>query len=297
MISRNTSDEKWSKKPEESIAPPHKMSVRNICQEVKLQALPVNKVKEKDKKNEVVCHEQLPQPPFLITVVAPRKSGKTNLTVDLLLDEMKYCKKFDIILIWSRTFKHDSKWKNISLPEGSTTTHFDEYEAEDILRVAEEVAEKTVVNALWIFDDMITEGIMNARRMGALESIAVRGRHANVSIIIITQQYMALSPAIRNNSTNMLLFRIRNGNELEKVANENRESLSMKDFLTLYNYATAKPYGFMHVNNQQADPNKRFSIGWDNLLELREDRAKFDQDEQNASSIAALKLLTEAGYK
>lgn len=262
-----------------------------------MAALPVNKVKELEKKDEVECNEQLPQPPFLLTVVAPRKSGKTNLTVDLLLDESKFCHKFDIILIWSRTFKHDSKWKNISLPEGSTTTEFDELEAEDILRLAEQVAEKTVVNSLWVFDDMITEGIMSPRRMGALESIAVRGRHANVSIIIITQQYMALSPAIRNNSTNLVLFRIRNGDELEKVAKENRESLSVKDFLSLYNYATDKPYSFMHINNQQSNPAKRFAVGWDRLLELRPDREQHARDEENDAGIEVLRLLHESGYK
>ena len=125
-----------------------------------------------------------------------------------------------------------------------------------------------MVNALFIFDDMITEGIMNSRRMGTLESIAVRGRHANVSIIIITQMYMALSAPVRNNATNSIFFRIRNGDELEKVAHENRESLSLQQFLAIYNYATSDPYAFLHINNQEADPKKRFNKNWDTSLEL-----------------------------
>lgn len=231
--------------------------------------LSVQAVKEKEKKEQVKVDPILPQPPFLLPIVAPRKSGKTNLLLDALLDDAKYSGKFDIIIIWSRTFNHDSKWKNIKQDEVVIFTTFVEAEVYQIMQAAEWVATKVVVNVLFIFDDMISEGIMNPHKMGTLESIAVRGRHANVSIIIITQQYMALSPAVRNNSTNSIFFRIRNGDELDKIARENRESLSTEDFLHLYNFATAEPYGFLHVNNQEADPKKRFYKNWNISLELK----------------------------
>lgn len=147
-------------------------------------------------------------------------------------------------------------------------TTFNEEEVHTLMRVAEMIAKKIVVNVLFIFDDMISEGIMNPHKMGTLESIAVRGRHANVSIIIISQQYMALSPAVRNNSTNSIFFRIRNGDELDKIARENRESLNPDEFLQLYNFATDEPFCFLHVNNQEADPKKRFFKNWDISLQL-----------------------------
>jgi hypothetical protein len=203
-----------------------------------------------------------------MTITAPRKSGKTNLLLDSLLSHDKYCGKFDIIIVWSRTFHHDSKWKNIDLPAGSVFTTFQESDVATLMVVAEHVAKKTQVNTLFVFDDMITDGIMNNRKMGTLESIAVRGRHANVSIAIITQQYMALSPAVRNNSTNSLFFRIRNGDEREKIMRENRESLTPDQFLELMDFATEEPFSFLHVNNQQADPKKRFYKQWDTLLQL-----------------------------
>jgi hypothetical protein len=236
--------------------------------EEKNPALEVQRVPEIEKTEIPDCDEHLPQPPFLLTLIAPRKSGKTNLLLDLLLDENKYCGKFDVIIIWSRTFYHDSKWQNIDLPEGSVFTVFNEEDIETIMECAERVAEEVVVNALFILDDMITDGIMNAHRMGTIESIAVRGRHANVSIIIISQQYMALSPAVRNNSTNSCFFRIRNGDELDKIARENRESLKMDEFLEVYNHCTSEPFSFLHVNNQKADPSLRFSKRWDQLLQI-----------------------------
>jgi len=204
----------------------------------------------------------LPEPPFLLTVVAPRKSGKTNLVVDLLLDADKYKNKFDVIFIWSRTFHLDGKWKNICLPPGSIFDKFNENDVTVLLETAEEVNKVTPVNTLFIFDDMVTEGIMNSRRMGALEAIAVRGRHVNVSIIIITQQYLALSPPVRNNTTNMVIFRVRNGDEMEKITRENREWMKEQDFKAMFYDITKDPYSFLHINNQRQDPKERFHKNW-----------------------------------
>lgn len=230
--------------------------------------LAVNKIKEHFTKDNLNVNPLLPQPAFLLVVVAPRKSGKTNLTVDLLHDAEKYNGKFDVVVVWSRTYEHDSKWKNINLPEGSVLDSFVESEALEILNAAEHVSKTKQVNTLFIFDDMITEGIMSPHKMGVLENIAVRGRHANVSIIIITQQYMALSPSVRNNATNSVFFRIRNGDELEKVARENREGMRKEAFLEMFADVTADPYSFLHINNQQADPTKRFWKNWDTMVDI-----------------------------
>lgn len=230
--------------------------------------LAVSKVKEKKKEIKIACNPLLPQPPFLLSVVAPRRSGKSNLLVDLLIDDNKLCKKFDVIFIWSRTYHHDSKWKNIQLPPGSVFTSFVEREALVLLELTEAVTRKNAFSSLWIFDDMIADKIMNTHRMGALEAIAVRGRHSNISLVIISQQVMSLSPAIRNNSTNLVIFRIRNSDELEKIARENRESLDAAQFMDIYDYATRDPFSFLHINNQEQDPKLRFRKGWDELLIL-----------------------------
>lgn len=228
----------------------------------------VQAVNEKSKQNLLEVTSDLPQPPFLATMVAPRYSGKTNCLLDCLLDPQKYCGKFDVIIIWSATFYLDSKWKNIRLPPGSVFTVFNESEVRTLLAVAEAVAKKKTIHSLWIFDDMISEGIMNAHRMGTLETVATRGRHANISLIIITQKYMALSGPVRTNATNTIIFRIRNGDELKRITDANRESLSADQFLDLYNDATNEPYQFLHVNNQQPDPKRRYCRNWNEPYEL-----------------------------
>jgi hypothetical protein len=223
-----------------------------------------------DKTPHLPCKvlEGLPQPPFLLTVVAPRRSGKTNLLLDLLLDEEKYCYKFDAIFIWSKTFNLDYKWRNITLPPGSVFNDFKEEECMAILDAAEQVnaIAKPPVNILFIFDDMVGEGIMNPHKLGTLDKIAVRGRHMKVSIIILTQQYMALSPPVRNNTTNQVIFRVRNRKEFETIAIENCEHLTVNKFKKMFMEATSERFSFLHINNQEEDPANRFHKKWRGVI-------------------------------
>jgi len=220
--------------------------------------LGVGVVKENANKVECNVTHGLPEPPFFLTVVAPRKSGKTNLVIDLLTDKDKLLGKFDAVFIWSRTFYLDPKWKNIDLPPGSIFTEFIEEELAELMDAIEETYQQIPISILLVFDDMVTEKIMNSHRIGQIDSVAVRGRHSGTSCIIISQQYLSLSPPVRNNTTNMVIFRVRNGDEMEKIARENREWLEMDEFKKLFFEYTNEPYSFMHINNQRQDPKERF---------------------------------------
>lgn len=219
-------------------------------------------MKENKKLAKCKIEYGLPEPPFFLTVVAPRKSGKTNLVVDLLTDKDKLYGKFDAVFIWSRTFMLDGKWKNITLPPGSIFTEYVEEELAMIMDAIEDLHKEVSVNILLIFDDMVTEKIMNSHRIGQIESVAVRGRHSGTSCIIITQQYLSLSPPVRNNTTNMVIFRVRNGDEMEKITRENREWLTMDEFKKMFFEYTKEPFSFMHINNQRQDPKERFHKNW-----------------------------------
>lgn len=241
-------------------------------------------VTENKKKLKCEVTKGLPVPPFLMTIVAPRNSGKTNLLLDALTDENKYRGKFDVIFVWSRTYHLDPKWKNINLPIGSIFKEFNEADVADLMATAEYVNRTEPVNTLFIFDDMITDGIMNPRRMGELEAIAVRGRHMNVSIVILTQQYLALSPPVRNNTTNMVIFRVRNGDEMEKIARENREGLTIDEFKDMLNDVTSERYSFLHINNQNPNPAERFHKNWYGVYGKENNTPKEDSETESSES-------------
>lgn len=229
----------------------------------------------------IKCSEHLPQPPFLMTITAPRKSGKTNNLIDMLLDEEKYCHKFDFIAIWSKTVDHDSKWKNLNLMKEFVFENFVEDQVRKLYEDVELLSKKKNIKSLFIFDDMIDQHIMSPMKMGVLETIAVRGRHIGLSIIIISQQYMKLSPPIRNNCTNGLFYRIRNNKERKVIREENQEMLSKNDFDSLLDYATEEPYAFLHINNQVADPHQRFRKNWDEVLYLHNLNTHVEEEEES----------------
>ncbi len=238
-------------------------------EEVAGNGLTVNLMKEDPKKKNKI-NSMLPQPPFLMTVVAQRASGKTNMCIDFLADNLKYGKHFDLIYIWSTSFYHDSKWKNIKLPceEKMVREIYDMDEIEDLFKTLQEISKHTHMEVLFLFDDMIDQNVMQSHHMGTIEAIAVRGRHYNISIIMISQLYKKLSVAMRVNSTNLIFFRIRNRGELDKIVDENQESLTKDEFLQVYNHCTEEPYTFLHINNQEPDPSKRFRKNWDNIIHI-----------------------------
>ena len=228
-------------------------------------------MKEKPKKKPGNIHEMLPQPPFLMTVVAQRASGKTNMVIDLLTDDKKLRGVFDLVFVWSTSYYHDSKWKNINIPceEKMVFEKYDIDAIEDLFKTLQEIAKTKTMHVLFVFDDMIDQNVMHPQQMGTIEAIAVRGRHYNISVIMISQLYKKLSGPMRVNSTNSIFFRIRNRNELEKVVEENQESLTKKDFLQVYNQATKEPFSFLHINNQEVDPAKRFRQNWNTIIEIK----------------------------
>lgn len=186
----------------------------------------------------------------------------------MLLDDAKYCHKFDFICIWSKTFTHDSKWRNLYIDPECVHEVFDENVVRSLFEEIEEISKKMNIRSLFIFDDMIDQNVMDPRKMGILETVAVRGRHVGLSLIIISQQYMKLSPPIRNNATNAIFYRIRNNKERKCIREENQEMLSRKDFDEVLEFCTLEPYSFLHVNNQTTDPTLRFRKNWDQVLHL-----------------------------
>lgn len=223
------------------------------------------------KKRDLGVNDLLPNPPFLLGLLAPRKSGKTNVVVDSLLDKKKYNGKFDKIYIWSQSYELEPKWRRLEIDPECVKTTWNEHEAKAIVAEIEEiVSHDPDFHTLFIWDDMIDANIMHKNSMGVLEGIAIRGRHANISVMIISQMYKSFSTPLRNNMTNMIIFRIRNKNELNKMVEENQESLSNEDFLDIYNYATSTPFSFLHINNQEPDPSLRFRKNWNTIIKLND---------------------------
>jgi len=76
------------------------------------QLLKIGNVEPKDKyAHPKVSHQQLPQHPFSMLIVAPKGSGKTNLICHLILHQYKGY--FHRIVVCSPTLENDNKWEMV----------------------------------------------------------------------------------------------------------------------------------------------------------------------------------------
>ena len=81
-----------------------------------------------------------------------------------------------------------------------------------------------------------------------------------ISTIVSTQKYRAISNIIRVNATNLYVFRLRNGGDLEALIDELNALTDKKTLLQLYNMATSEPYSFLFINLNAKKLNDIFYI-------------------------------------
>lgn len=243
--------------------------------------LTVDEVKvNKKRKNSIKCHPLLPQPPFMLLMAAPRFSGKTNLLIKMLIDDDMYCKKFDEIFIWSKSFHNDEKWKAINFDEDYVEEHvFKTYNEAQVQNLFENIQEESIENprnVLFIFDDMMGDNILSSGRIQTIDRLASTGRHFDISVAVIFQKFMKFSPTTRENATNVVIFEQKNSTALEQIASEYKGSMTLPDFFKVYNFATNEPFSFLHINLQETDPKKRFRKNWNTVItsEKKQDEQK-----------------------
>lgn len=236
----------------------------------KHEGLEVKEIKNPNRKH-FKCNELLPQPPFMLLMAAPRNSGKTNLLINMLIDNEMYCKKFDEIFIWSKSYYNDNKWRSIYFDKDYETSHvFEEYNDAAVKKLFTSIRErskrKQKVEVLFIFDDMIADNVMNSHKTQVLDAIAATGRHFDVSAVVIFQKFMKFTPIVRENATNIVIFEQKNSTALEVIADEYKGALTKKQFIKIYQEAVSEPYSFLHINLQIPEQDKRFRKNWNTII-------------------------------
>ena len=74
-----------------------------------------------------------------------------------------------------------------------------------------------------------------------------RGRHNSISTIVASQKWSSLAPIIRVNATELFIYRLRNGKDIECYLDELSALYDKKTLLDVYNQATSQPYSFLYV--------------------------------------------------
>ena len=108
---------------------------------------------------------------------------------------------------------------------------------------------------LIVFDDLITDMILNKKLNSILSELFLRGRKLNISLVFITQSNFRVPKYVRVNTTHFFISKIQNKRELQDIAINHSSDISTKDFDNIYRECTAKRYSFLVNDTPLASNN------------------------------------------
>jgi len=221
--------------------------------------------------------------PLRDIILGPSGSGKGVLLSNMILDIYRGC--FDRIYIFSPSIDVDKTWipvkdyieKSQKVDLKKEKLFFDSYDAEaleNIVSTQHKVADHMkskgftkIYQVLIIVDDFADDPSFS-RHSKLLHALFTRGRHSFISTIVSTQKYRAISAIIRVNATNLYVFRLRNGGDLEALIDELNALTDKKTLLQLYNTGTSEPYSFLFIKLNAKKLNDMFYINYTKKLEI-----------------------------
>lgn len=222
--------------------------------------LKILQVKKKYKSDEYPkIKHPLPKPPFSLALVAPTKSGKSNLIVNLLKNPyFGYDETFEQIYYISPTVNLDDTLKSISedediikIDEEDDLKYLDDI-LNDIVKSQKEKQKDEREPILIVLDDCL-DYLKKSKRLDSLPSYS---RHYNISICITTQVYNALPTKLRKNVSAYLIARIYNNKDLQNI--EEEIGANFHEFKLNYDKATKEKYSFLYVDNRNIELWKNF---------------------------------------
>ena len=87
-----------------------------------------------------------------------------------------------------------------------------------------------------------------------------------ISTITATQVYKVISPIVRKNVTDLIIFKLRNYADLEGIVEELGALIDKKILHNIYQQATEQPYAFLYVNLTAKNINDMFWINFDQKI-------------------------------
>ena len=221
--------------------------------------------------------------PMRSIILGPSGSGKSILLQNMILDIYKGC--FSRVYIFSPSINVDYQtWEPVKkyLEEVNNGNkdeeyYFDHYEEEGLFNIIDtqkkiiEYQKKHNHNKLFsilIVVDDFADDVKFSRNSKLLHSLFTRGRHSQISTIVATQKFNALSPIIRVNASDLYVFRLRNYSDLQTFLDEVSAIASKDVILEMYNLAVDEPFSFLTVKLTSKNKNDIFMIRFDKKLKF-----------------------------
>lgn len=223
---------------------------------------------EKDNVTHNNPHKDFPiQHPARVLISASSGSGKTNVLLNII--DKSEC--FNRILIFAGD-DEEVLYKLMEDKLGGDDSDFLLTDNLDLLPPLEELEDTDELQTLIIFDDMMCRG---RKDLAKITEYFIRARKKNCSIVFITQSYFATPKHIRDNVSDILLFKSQNNDDLDRImrrynfggTGKTPESKTYNDtLLKVYNFCVNEPYGFLTICTKVDSPYKfykNFEEGFD----------------------------------
>ena len=222
--------------------------------------------------------------PMRSIILGPSGSGKSILLQNFILDIYKGC--FSRVYIFSpsinvdyQTWEPVKKYLNEDINNGDKDEeyYFDHYDEEALFNIIDtqrkiiEYQKKHNHNKLFsvlIVVDDFADDVKFSRNSKLLHSLFTRGRHSQISTIVATQKFNALSPIIRVNASDLYVFRLRNYSDLQTFLDEVSAIASKDVILEMYNLAVSEPFSFLTVKLTSKNKDDIFFIRFDKKLKF-----------------------------
>ena len=213
------------------------------------------KVNDPPKEKIKPLHPHLPQPPALMLMISPIRTGKSTIISNLLLNSHFYGQDyFDEVMCISPTIYNDKTSRFLKKAFDCYDGYDDKIITDLIAKqegYADNMEERPEVAV--VLDDILG----TIRREANVNHLASRFRHYGIRLLLMSSQnYRSVSPVIRSNATNMIIGSpFPNMKELGKIAEEIGDQFGGADnFLKIYYTATPEKYDFLYLDLQSNPP-------------------------------------------
>jgi hypothetical protein len=194
----------------------------------------------------------------------------SDMTLSLVLEQIK--EENDEIKEYKEKMKLIEKFKKVKdideLSEDEILTlHMFKF---DKMNIQKPKYEHERINVI-IFDDIIGTNNGAFRRSGSvLQNLIIKNRHHWANVILTTQYIKSINPIIRENIDIWALFPSQNKKAIiEKVYELVSGLVTEEHFIELFDYATAKPYPALVIDNQKETPKaNKFKINWNTIIRI-----------------------------
>ena len=206
-------------------------------------------------------HKNIPQPPALLLGIGAVKSGKTTLINNMLLrprEEGFYGQNyFDDVHIISNTILNDPTARFLRKAFDVQDYYTDGLISNLIDKQKSYGEKKDMPFIALLLDDILGS---NMKRNNEVSFLATRYRHHNIGMMgVFTQNFKSVDTILRNNATDVIIFKQTNNKQLIQIAEEFHPPFQdIKNYLKIYNKAVEGKYNFLYLKVQEGKALKNF---------------------------------------